>query len=232
VTRLIFRPIEQWDDPVTEWRRESPFTAGWPDTASLLRREVKMLEGPGVDSLIVVQLDVPASAIRQDDGLASRAAVESPRCVVSFDSRYGPLRYACDTYVLRSNSRSSWQSNARAIAKGLEALRAVARWGIAGRGEQYTGFAQLGSGIPMPGPMTVDEAARLLEAEANLQPGTVGGYVGRDTGEVCARAAIAYRRAAKRHHPDAGGDPAMFRRLTEARDLLIGATTRGTGFTR
>lgn len=30
-----------------------------------------------------------------------------------------------------------------------------------------------------------------------------------------------WREAAKTHHPDAGGDPVLFRQLTEARDLLI-----------
>jgi hypothetical protein len=35
----------------------------------------------------------------------------------------------------------------------------------------------------------------------------------------------AFRSAVKIHHLDAGGDPGMLRRLTEARDLLIGAAS-------
>ncbi len=31
----------------------------------------------------------------------------------------------------------------------------------------------------------------------------------------------AYRRLAQQHHPDLGGDPAIFRSLTVARDLLL-----------
>lgn len=34
--------------------------------------------------------------------------------------------------------------------------------------------------------------------------------------------AEAYRAAAKRHHPDLGGDPVTFRAVTAARDLLLG----------
>ena len=33
---------------------------------------------------------------------------------------------------------------------------------------------------------------------------------------------IAYRRGAAKLHPDAGGDPEEFRRLQEARDVLLG----------
>lgn len=32
----------------------------------------------------------------------------------------------------------------------------------------------------------------------------------------------AYRRLAARHHPDRGGSAALLRRVTEARDLLLG----------
>lgn len=214
MTRLVFRPLDHWSTALTADRRESPFTAGWGDTAMLLRREVDMIAPRMVDTLIVVQLDVAESAIRQDGLLVGRTVVESPRVAVSFDSRYGPLRYECDTYTVRSHTRSSWQHNARAIAKGLEALRAIDRWGIAGRGEQYTGFGQLGSGIPMgEASMTVDEAERLLRTEWHGAASEARDW------------ATLYRRAAKKHHPDAGGDATMFRRLTEARDLLIGAST-------
>ena len=34
----------------------------------------------------------------------------------------------------------------------------------------------------------------------------------------------AYRRMARQHHPDLGGDPAVFRALTTARDVLLHET--------
>jgi hypothetical protein len=37
---------------------------------------------------------------------------------------------------------------------------------------------------------------------------------------------LAFRRAVRRHHPDAGGDPAKFRTIVNARDFLLGRSTR------
>lgn len=63
------------------------------------------------------------------DFAAVQAALERKRLV-----------YATDTCVY-------WQHNVRSIALGLEALRAVDRYGISKRGQQYAGFrAALGSG--------------------------------------------------------------------------------------
>lgn len=36
----------------------------------------------------------------------------------------------------------------------------------------------------------------------------------------------AFRKAARRHHPDVGGDPARFRAIVDARNLLLGRSTR------
>jgi hypothetical protein len=39
----------------------------------------------------------------------------------------------------------------------------------------------------------------------------------------------AYRRLARQHHPDLGGDPDVFRSLTVARDLLLAETRSDAG---
>jgi hypothetical protein len=39
----------------------------------------------------------------------------------------------------------------------------------------------------------------------------------------------AYRRLARQHHPDLGGDPDVFRALTVARDLLLGDAGNAAG---
>lgn len=44
------------------------------------------------------------------------------------------------------------------------------------------------------------------------------------TGDILANSdavTATYRWLAKQHHPDVGGDPELFRRLTAARDLLL-----------
>jgi len=49
--------------------------------------------------------------------------------------------------LLRNVCDEDWRHNVRSIALGLEALRAVDRYGISRRGEQYAGFrAALASG--------------------------------------------------------------------------------------
>jgi hypothetical protein len=60
--------------------------------------------------------------------------------------------------------------------------------------------------------MTIDQAIQLLHEYAD---GFIWAY------DVADEVHQAWRIAAKAAHPDAGGDPATFRRLTEARDLLL-----------
>lgn len=136
-----------------------------------------------------------------------------------FDSpwKLGAVSIPCDAFD--GNRRSpAWQANVRAIALGLEALRRVERYGIAPRGEQYTGWKALPpSSVALGAAMTVDEAARLL-CDATMDE---VGEDPRDVSRVASLATALWREAAKRHHPDVGGDPDLFRRLTEARDLLL-----------
>lgn len=222
--RLVFRPLLRWTDPVTEHKVDSPFKAGWAATTELLRREVDMLTD--TDHECVIEVDTAPGNIRNDGGMRGDAKVLTDGVVVSFDSRFGPLRYATDTFrraSWQSSRMPGWQCNVRAIALALEALRRVDRYGVTRRGEQYTGWAALGSGIPMPAPkMTVDEAARLLHDAAapdSLEvPYTA--LIGFGNERVVK---LAYRAAAKLCHPDNGtGDDEMFKRVTEARDLLLG----------
>lgn len=98
-------------------------------------------------------------------------------------------------------------------ALGLEALRKIDRYGLGSGHEQYRGFQALPPATPMGGPLTVDQAITILH-DANP-----GRWDWDDPDAV----QQAWRAAAKTHHPDAGGDPAVFRRLTDARDVLIGA---------
>lgn len=222
--RIMYRPMVRWADPVTDPRVDSPFKSGWTDTLDLLRREVDMLS-ISRDEDCVIEVDTAGGNIRADGGMRADAKVIFDGVIVSFDSRFGPLRYATDTFrraSWQSNRMAGWQCNVRAIALGLEALRKVDRYGISRRGEQYTGWKALGSGVPMPAvQMTWDEACRVLEDGACLAPGVVSKH--RSDNSFLAHVAVAYRRAALKSHPDVGGDPEVFKRVTEARDLLTGA---------
>lgn len=157
-----FKPIGVWTDPLTpaDGRKRSPFKAAYNATLDLLFREAELL-GAG---RLVLQVDLQASQIRRD-GLPKDGARygSNPGVIVSFDSRHGALRYATDTYA-------TWQANLRAVALGLEDLRAVDRYGISKRGEQYRGWTAIASATPGRGPFTTaDEARQWMRGAAEVE---------------------------------------------------------------
>jgi hypothetical protein len=203
--RYEIRPLLAWTDPVTENRRTSAtFRAPWSSTLELLERETALLGA----ELVVIQVDADETQIRRDGMLRARARVGHPGVVVSFNSDHGPLRYATDTYEgVWSGDMPGWQANVRAIALALEALRAVDRYGVTRRAEQYVGFRALPAGPPA-GFATADEALRWMREQA--EPHLSG-----------SAPAKVYRHLARRLHPDAGtGSREQWDRLDAARQLL------------
>jgi hypothetical protein len=223
--RLLLRPIVTWPGELTKDRRPSPFRSTYSETLQILDRELDAL---AITSDPVIQLAIREEDLRLDGELRANARPEThPGVILSFTSRrHGELSYPCDTFDRTPYARPAqigWQQNLRAVALGLEALRKVERYGIANRGQQYTGWKQLGAGTPMPAAstMTVEEAARFIADHADLEP------LGPDDTpwwqlivEEPDALASGYRRAAKILHPDAGGDAELFKRLQEAKQLL------------
>jgi hypothetical protein len=218
--RATFRPIDTWPGRLRtdDERHYSRFKAHHADTLDLLERELNQLDATD----IIVQLALTEAQIRNDGWPRSDARPSGPQVAVSFDSKHGPLRYATDVYRGTGDRQwgcvTGWQANLRAIALGLESLRRVDRYGIAQSGEQYRGWKQLGAGEPIAmgaGSMTVEEAARFLIEQSGYAPSlatsAIESKITRD--EV-------YRRAAKKLHPDLGGDPALFRQLQDAKAVL------------
>ena len=144
--------------------------------------------------------------------LYADATVEHPGVVLTAITRdHGTLIYSTDRYRAswRGVSGESWKHNLRAIALGLEALRAVERHGIADRGQQYAGFREIGSGIPMDAPMTETRALDILGLDPlNADPEMIR---------------IAFKALSLEHHPAHGGDPDTFRLILEARNYLLGS---------
>jgi hypothetical protein len=201
------RPLDPWIGPRTRLRSDTPFSSTWSATLTLLDREIAMLGG----RRYVLQIDVSERWIRQDGELYARAQPASPAVRVSFDSRHGPLMYACDRFT-------HWQANVRAIALALEALRKVDRYGVGGHGEQYRGWTALDS---RPAEMTRAQAAEFIAHWAEPDQAEK-----RDAAAAAILAGnrealkAAYRAAARRTHPDLTGDVDTFKRLNVARDLL------------
>jgi hypothetical protein len=201
--QATFRPIDVWPGGPTKHRRAAPFRAGWKATLELLKGELRALAARHV----VVQIDMAESDIRLDGYPRASARAASPGIILAFDSKYGPLRYPCDTYT-------DWEDNLRAVALAMEALRKVDRYGVTKRGEQYTGWKALPSGGASATTMGADHAAVWLCNQAGSR------YLASDVLTRRDVANDAYRDAAKQLHPDAGGDTEAFQRLQEVKRAL------------
>ena len=179
---LTFRPIPVWPHGTTpsyERRSRWTFKAGWQNTLDLLQRELRHLNA----SNVVLGCGLNEADIRNDGWPRSNARTPvHPGVEVSFDTTHGHLVYATDVCEV-------WEHNVRAIALGLEALRAVDRHGITRRGEQYAGFKALTAGGP-----SADRGRELI----------------REHGGV--------RKALMATHPDRGGNADDFADVQAARE--------------
>jgi hypothetical protein len=168
--QYVIRPLGTWTDPVTDKRHGSHlFRVTWDRTLRDLDYELRYLDATNV----VFQIDVTEGDIRLDGMLRSNAKVGFPGVKIAFDSKFGPLTYATDAYEQQYgySKHNGWQANIRAVALGLEALRAVDRYGITRRGEQYVGWKALPSGLAVgqDSHMTRDTAISVIVYEA-LEP--------------------------------------------------------------
>jgi hypothetical protein len=182
VQLVTFRPLER---PVECSYRSSPFSASWSNTVSLLSKE---LRAHGA-SQAVLEIDFREQDLRLDGLPRSDRRARSDGIVLSFKALRVPghpqLRYEVGTYA-------KWQDNVRAIALGLESLRAVDRYGITKRGEQYAGWKALSAGAGDGGDPS---HGRVLISQA-------GGV----------------KQALHLAHPDHGGSEKDFRDVIAARD--------------
>lgn len=171
--QYTFRPLPNWPYPPTNPRRYGQFKAGWEATLKDLAYEIERLDGKSP----VIGAGFRDSDLRKDGMPRSdrrQAPYLHPGVEISFDSRYGRMTYATDEF-------HDWQDNVRAIALSLEALRAVDRYGVSKRGQQYAGWAQLSAGGPDP-----DRGKQLVDRAGGV------------------------RAALMAAHPDHGGDPRDF----------------------
>lgn len=176
-----FRPISTWPGTMTRNRKRSRFDSPWNSTLDLLKTELRQLGARD----IVIELALSEDEIRRDGYPRAQARPEHPGVILSLESRHGPLRYPCDTFT-------DWQSNLRAIALALEALRKVDRYGVTKHGEQYKGWLR-------------------------LEAGASNGVVARGRDIINRYGTVAA--ALKATHPDHGGHPDDFRAVQAARGV-------------
>lgn len=127
------------------------------------------------------------------DGLpySNRQEPDDPGAALYFVLNGKPRALACDKWRRTAD-------NIVAIAKHIEALRGIDRWGVGTTDRAFAGYAAL--------PPTAEEWWLILG-------------VGPDASEIEIEAA--YRRLAKEAHPDHGGDADLMSRLNVARQAAL-----------
>jgi hypothetical protein len=201
---LRLRPISDWPGQRRGERDRSPFSAKLPDTLAMLKRELDAL---GAREL-VLEADFREQDFRLDGLPRANASPLSPRIVLSFACRHGRLRLHFDGF-------QRWEFNLRAVAMHLHHLRIAGLYGVGKDGEQYKGW------IALPAATLTDEAAGAFLAQHS-------GFAAADILAKPDRLRQAYRAAAAKLHPDAGGDHDLFVRLGKAL-AVVQQRQRGTG---
>lgn len=205
----VVRPLDPWIGPRTRFPERSRFRSSWQITLAELSYEIERLGGTSW----VLQIDVSDYDLRKDGGMRANARPPSSHAIrINFTAKAkGPLSFAIDRY-------DDWRDNVRGVAKTLEALRAVDRYGVATAGEQYRGWTAISN---RPAEMSREQAAEFIAHWAGLGT-SLGLFEGYPAAVVAA-----HRAAAKRVHPDVTGDDGdTMARLNAARDLLLNGATR------
>lgn len=208
-----FRPIDTWPQTATHPRERKlrPFRSTYAESLSLLEYELTRLNAKEA----VIQIAVDGDDLRRDGMPRSDAKPRHPGVIISFESKFGPLQYACDNCA-------AWQDNIHAIALTLERLRLADLYGVAKRGEQYKGWTALPGPRPAQ-PMTREQvkreqASRTIIELSSLDVTSPETFFLKQGREDEQRAAL--RAAIRRAHPDSGGSHEEFLRLQKAREVL------------
>ena len=207
---IQFNPLSVWPahQPQTpaKNRKTAQFTMCYLDRLALLENELRCLSAK--DVLLSAWIIPSRGQIRKDGWPSASAKAAAPGVILSFNSR-GKLReFAADQYL-------DFSDNLYAIAKILEALRGIDRWGGASSGKQYAGFA----------PVAVVAAPALsvfgsAQAAAVFLAKYAGGWDASAILDNSLVAKSAYNAASLKLHPDTGGSHEGFIRLQQAKELL------------
>lgn len=209
------RPIGEWPQRWTTDRRETVFKnkAGRPmplsDTLGILERELPSLNARNV----IVQVALSERDLRQDGMIRANARRPThPGVILTFDSKYGPLSYPCDTFT-------DWESNLRAIAYHLENTRHAALYGVGKHGEGYRGFTAL----PPPSSNALGVPDDVHRAAVHILHVIGGAASKEDLWKMVTDAEVATRwarMATGKAHPDGGGSNERFEAARNAQAVI------------
>lgn len=181
------------------WRRErAKFDVTFARARDNIVQEIGRLAGRYPDPQVVISTNI---ALRRDGlPLAGQRQPDDPGVAVYFLYKKRQMSFACDRW-------EKIEHNMQAIAKTIEALRGIARWGTGDMLEAaFTGFTAL----PPP-----SASAPAVQAKRHWRD--VFGTAVRTRADL----QEVYRRLAAAFHPDRGGDPAKMAELNAARDEAL-----------
>lgn len=208
---IQYRPMRDnsWKRPASK-RKPSLFKSNWNATLTLLEREITALKGTDV----TIEVEVLPASIRADGtGLKANQRPASDAVVVSFETKNrGTFTWQADEYTKPNyGSGEGWRHNVHAVAKTLEALRAVERYGLVS-GQQYEGLAALPAGRGAAAShLTTEQAYDVLASVLEL----------RDIADLDIEDSMLVRRAKAAAHPDRhGGDRALWDQVEQAAQVL------------
>jgi hypothetical protein len=175
---------EGWKRTERYRRQSSRFKTGFAVSRDLLLDEIRRLGGRQV----VLSTNIPL----RNDGLpyASAKEPEDSGVAVYFQYKNKPMCFACDRYIYT-------KENIHAVAKTIEALRGIERWGASDMMERaFTGFMALPEKASQPWREILGSIPVTLDAIESR-----------------------FRELAKQHHSDIpGGNDEKMRELLSARD--------------
>jgi hypothetical protein len=170
----------------TKYREDSRFKTGFGAARNFLVAEIQRMGG----SSVIISSNVPL----RNDGLprANQPEPSDPGVAVYFKYQKKDMVFACDKYRYT-------RDNVYAIAKTIEAMRGIERWGSSDMMERaFRGFTAL--------PQHASQTWRYHLGFGEEQPVTVT--------EIDS----AFRELVKKHHPDVGGNADVFQQIVSARE--------------
>lgn len=181
-----------------------------------LERELRAL---GAED-IVIEGGFLIHQIRNDGWPRGSASPLHQDIRLNFNGKHGAMSFSCGTY-------NRWEDNLRAIGLVMQDLRLMAEKGVGTGTEQYRGWSAL---PPSTGGIVAGEWANAEEAAREIAVLAGEWWVAGDDPTLMigdrSLLADAFRAAAKRCHPDAGGSDAQMARLNRARDYIEKARGR------
>lgn len=169
-------------------REPARFDVSFARARDNVTREVQLLVGRYArDPMVVISTDIP---LRRDGlPLANQRTPDDVGVAVYFIHKKRQMCFACDRW-------QKVEHNMQAIAKTIEALRGIARWGTGDMLESaFTGF------IALPSLEKWWQVLGIELSEATPE-----------------KIESAYRRLAMQNHPDRGGNEEAMSRINIARD--------------